>query len=159
MTGETWRGPARAILHRRVPKSLYHVIYIRRKPINLCLLNVQNAKSFFRLGLISLSSIRATILPSPEQIALPAAEIGSSVKGKGGASTLLCSGFHTTALRSFQRLLAMGGGQGHSCMACPSATIMPPATGEVSPRLVMEALLHDGHKHRLEAWLLAAPLC
>lgn len=81
VTGETWLGAARAILNRRVPKSLYHVIYIRRKPISLCLFNVQNDKLFFRLGLISLSSIRATILPSWEQIALPAAEIGSFVKG------------------------------------------------------------------------------
>jgi hypothetical protein len=74
MTGKTWLGTA--ILHRGAPNSLYHIIYIKREPISLCLSNVQNAKSFFRLGLLSPSSIRATLLPACEQIASPAAEIG-----------------------------------------------------------------------------------
>ena len=108
VTGETWLGAARAILYRRAPKSLYHVIYIRREPISLCLFNVQNVKAFFRLGLISLSSIRATVLPSWEQIALPAAETGSSVKGTGDASHHpMLSRFRTAALKSYQGLSSL----------------------------------------------------
>lgn len=53
--------------------------------------------------MISLSSIRVTVLPSWEQIALPAAEIGSCVKGEENAGLRL-SGFHTSALRGSQRL-------------------------------------------------------
>lgn len=58
--------------------------------------------------MISLSSIRATILPGWEQIALPAAEIGSQLKGEGKTSLML-SGFQMSALRGSQRFSSSGG--------------------------------------------------
>lgn len=86
MTGETCVDAVGAILYRHALKSLHHVIYRESEPISLCLSNVQNAKSFFRLGSISLPSMRATVLPNWGPIVLLAAETGSCIKGDGNAS-------------------------------------------------------------------------
>ena len=61
--------------------------------------------------MLPLPSLRATVLPSQEQIALPAAEIGNSITGaEATGHHLALGGSHTAALRSYQRLSSLGGG-------------------------------------------------
>lgn len=82
--------------------------------------------------MLPLPSLRATVLPSQEQIALPAAEIGGSIKGAEAASHHpALGGSHTAALRSYQRLPSLGGG-GYSRMAYPSTAGIMSATGETT---------------------------
>lgn len=126
MAGETWLGPARAILQRQALKSLYDIIYVRKERISLCPSHVQNAKSFFRLGLISLSSIRSTMLPSWGQTALTAPEMaGGSIKGGGSASCILCSVGGSTVCS-----LGLLGRREHSRMAYLGATVIASPSGE-----------------------------
>lgn len=126
MVGETWKGLARAILHRQALKSLYDIIYVRRERISRCPSNVQNAKSFFRLGLIPLPSLRATMLPSWGQTALTAPEMaGGSIKGGGSASCILRSVGGSTVCS----LGLLGGGE-HSRMAYLGATVIVSPNGE-----------------------------
>lgn len=63
-----WR--ARRWQGRRAPKSLCHIIYLRRDPISPRPSSVQDPPSLFRLGLVSAPSVRATALPSREQVAV-----------------------------------------------------------------------------------------
>lgn len=82
--------------------------------------------------MLSLPSLRATVLPSREQIALPAAEIGGSIKGAEAASYHpVLAGCHTAVLRHYQRLPSLGGG-GYSRMANPSTSGITSATGEMT---------------------------
>lgn len=117
-----WR--ARRWQGGRARKSLCHIIYIRREPISPHPSIVQNTRSFFRRGLVSPSSIRATVLPSWEQTTVPAAEMGSSitVERRGGSHPVPGGGFPTFALRGCQRLSSLGD-QGHRAMAYSHATV------------------------------------
>lgn len=92
--------------------------------------------------MISLSSIRATILPGWEQITLAAVEIGGRLKGEGKASLML-SGFQTSALRGYQRF-SSSGGRGRDKIAYLSATGMKSPTGETQPKLLLEVMQPGG---------------